>query len=84
VRLTEKVTVNALKDFSYFKTGSLPREKLDDDRAIGINYAFQPSLVLKLEHHWNQGLVYLEDVPLIPGGELLDTKYWIASLSTSF
>jgi len=83
VNLTEKLTVNAQQERLYLKSPNLARRKLDDDRAAGINYAFNPTLVLKAEHHWNEGSFWLEDVGAfnIVGPK---TKYWLLSLSTSF
>jgi hypothetical protein len=82
VNLTDKLTINAQQELAYFKLSGGPRDKFDDDFAVSVNYAFQPSLVLKAEHHWNQTSLWLEDV--LPLGPLQKTRYWIASLSTSF
>jgi hypothetical protein len=86
VNLTSKISLNAQKDFGYFDDFvGLPRTEFDDDRIAGINYAFNPSLVLKAEHHWNQGGFYLEDLPLDPTfTRVIDTRYWLVSLSTAF
>lgn len=57
--------------------------RLDNDLALGVSYAFRPDLVAKLEHHWNEGRFWLEDVPTFEG-PALDTQDSIVSLSSSF
>ncbi len=85
VNLTSKISLNAQKDFGEFKAPGIPRIEIDDDWAAGLNYAFNPSLVLKAEHHWDEGGFYVEDVPYIPGASpILKTRYWLVSLSTAF
>ena len=85
VNLTSKISLNAQKDFGYFKAPGLARIKINDDRAAGLNYAFNPSLVLKGEHHWGEGGFYLEDIPYDPASTSSpETRYWLVSLSTAF
>ena len=85
VHLTEKLIANAQKELVYMKFNGLHRIKLDDDLALGLNYAFKPSLVLKTEHHWNEGGLHLESPPALPLPPALpETRYWLVSLSTSF
>jgi hypothetical protein len=83
VNVTEKLSVNVQQDRFYQKFSGFPKFRADQDRVAGINYAFSPSLVLKTEHHWNEGRFWLEDVPQF-GLEELETRYWLVSLSTSF
>lgn len=85
VNLTSKISLNAQKDFGYFDFTGFPRIEFDDDRIAGLNYAFNPSLVLKAEHHWNEGGFYLEDLPIDPAStRVINTRYWLVSLSTAF
>ncbi len=85
VNLTGKISLNAQKDFGYFDFDGLSRIEFDDDRIAGLNYAFNPSLVLKAEHHWNEGGFYLEDIPPdLTSTRVIDTRYWLVSLSTAF
>jgi hypothetical protein len=82
IHFTEKLRLNAQQDFFYSNfTGRRARD--DSDRALGLNYAFNPSLVLKAEHHWTEGGFWLEDqIPF--GAPTPKTRYWILSLATSF
>lgn len=83
VNLTGKLTVNVQKDFADYRTPGGPWSRVSDDRALGIDYAFQPNLVLKAEHHWNKSGFWFEDLPTFTT-EFLPNRYWIVSLSTSF
>jgi hypothetical protein len=48
---------------------------------VGTSYAFNPSLVLKLEHHWDRGIQVEEPAnPMTPP----KFRYILASLSASF
>jgi hypothetical protein len=81
--LTDKITLNGQVEIVDFLIQGVFDGEFDDDKALGVNYAFQPNLVLKAEHHWNQG--YHAENPLASlFGAPLDTRYWILSLSTSF
>ncbi|MGH7487348.1 MAG: hypothetical protein ACREMY_17370, partial [bacterium] len=84
VRLFRELTLNAQRDVLYLKTAHQPRSKSDDDRALGLDYAFRPTLVLKAEHHWNEGGFWVENAPTVFGGPTPKTKYWLVSLSTAF
>jgi len=53
-----------------------------DDRVLGINYAFSPELVAKLEGHDLKGYNFDQYIP--PTGPPGKTHYAIASLSVSF
>lgn len=82
-KVTDKVEVNAQKDLFYLKGPRFPKRKMDDDLALGVNYFFRPELVLKAEHHWNEGGFFLEDLPFLSAIGT-ETQYWLVSLSTSF
>jgi hypothetical protein len=82
VNVTDKIVLNGQLEEFYVDIDGFPRAKGDEDLAFGVNYAFRPDLVLKAEHHSNEGRLWLED--LTPFGPNVDTKYWILSLSTSF
>lgn len=84
VRLYKGLTLNLQRDMFYVKMANQDRTRTDDDRAIGLTYAIRPSLVLKSEHHWNEGGFWVEDVPFFGGGPTPKTKYWLVSLSTAF
>jgi hypothetical protein len=81
--LTDKITVNGMIDTANLTVEGYFAGDFDDDKVLGVNYAFRPDLVLKAEHHWNKGY-YLEN----PLPDILaatpKTRYWILSLSTSF
>lgn len=83
-RLTDKMTLNAQRDLFYIKSANVPRLLGDDDKALGLNYALRPNLILKGEHHWNRGGFWLEDVPFFGATQTPKTKYWLVSLSTAF
>lgn len=83
VALTDKLTLNLQNDLYYFKIPGLERMRVDEDRSLGLSYAFNPSLVLKVEHHWNEGGFWVENGPPF-GGPLIKTRYGILSLSTAF
>jgi hypothetical protein len=82
VGLTDKITLNLQDDLFYIDVPGAPRSRVDEDRAVGLNYAFKPSLVLKLEHHWNDGGFWVEGG--VPFGSGVKTRYGILSLSTAF
>jgi len=85
VNLTDKITLNAQQDLFYLEFAGTPRTKIDDDLALGLNYAFSSSVVLKAEHHWNEGNFWLEDAPpQPPSASSIETRYWLVSLSTAF
>lgn len=62
----------------FFREGDV-----DDDVALGVNHAFRPDLVLKLEHHWNEGYTP-EEPPQNFFAPKIETRYWIVSFSASF
>lgn len=65
--------VNTRFDLKYYR-----------DYAIGVNFRFNPTIILKIENHWNEGLV--ADAPVFLGGRFINKniRYTIVSLSTSF
>jgi hypothetical protein len=83
VQVTDKIAVNGQYEYSDLAVDFFREGDFDDDVALGINYAFRPDCVLKLEHHWNEG--YTPEVPAQNFfAPKLETRYWLASLSTSF
>ena len=81
--LTDRLTINAQKDVFDFKLDGFPRMDVDEDDALGVSFAWRPAVLLKAEHHWNEGNFWLEDVPQF-STPVQETRYWILSLSTSF
>lgn len=81
--LTDRLTLNAQRDDFDFKLSGFPRAHIDEDDALGVSFAWQPNVLLKAEHHWNEGNFWLEDIPQF-GAPVQKTRYWILSLSTSF
>ncbi|HYU33838.1 MAG TPA: hypothetical protein VEW48_16925 [Thermoanaerobaculia bacterium] len=81
---TEKITVNGQVDMANLAVRDVSYDnEADNDKVLGVNYAFHPDLVLKAEHHWNKGY-YLENPLPDIFAPPLETRYWILSLSTSF
>jgi hypothetical protein len=87
VGITSRLTLNGQIEYADlplpFPIRPRGTDALDDDLAFGVNYQFRPDLILKAEHHWNEG--YRTEVPRPdfrkPPAE---TEYWLISLSTSF
>jgi len=84
VNVLKGLTVNALADFGNLKFPGVDRD-LHRDWAIGLNYAFRPNLVGKIEQHWAE--TYINDDR--PGGFLnpqpaAKINYTIVSLAASF
>jgi hypothetical protein len=63
------------------ETGDLDYDALEDV-AVGVNYAFNPNIVLKLEGHSAKGTAF--DTFVNPAGPAGESKYVITSLSVSF
>jgi hypothetical protein len=84
VRLTDKLVLHGQWEVFDIAIGFLGGRKVDfdDDKALGLAFKFRPDLVLKAEHHWNDGY-YLEPAAN-PLGPAQETNYGILSLSTSF
>ncbi len=82
-KVTDKITVNVQRDFANLNINFFRKGDFDDETALGVNYAIRPDLVVKLEHHWNQG--YTAEVPtqnfFAPKVKI---NYSLVSLSTSF
>lgn len=78
-----KVSVNAQYEYSDLDIDFFREGDFDDDLALGVNYAFRPDQVLKLEHHWNEGYTP-EDPPQNFFAPKVETRYWIVSFSASF
>ena len=81
--VTDRLTLNAQRDIFDFKLDGAQRMDIDEDDALGVSFAWKPNVLLKAEHHWNEGNFWLEDVPQF-GAPVQKTNYWILSLSTSF
>jgi hypothetical protein len=83
VALTERLKLQSQLELLKIKLFPLPEElDYDQDRVLGLSYRFRPDLVLKAEHHWNEG--YFLDPPRNPFGPAGKTKYGILSLAASF
>jgi hypothetical protein len=82
--ITDRITVNGQVDTANLTVEDIGfDDEADNDRTLGVNYAFRPDLVLKAEHHWNKG--YYSENPLADiFAPPLRTRFWILSLSTSF
>jgi hypothetical protein len=81
--LTDKIILNGQIESSDFMIEGFFDGDYNREKTLGVNYAFRPDLVLKAEHHWNQG--YYTENPLPDLAQPpLDTRFWILSLSTSF
>lgn len=83
LRVTDAIAVNAQIEYSDLNIDFFREGDFDDDLALGVNYAFRPDLVLKLEHHWNEGYTPEEPAQNFFAPKV-ETNYFIASLSTSF
>ena len=71
----------AAKDYGWNTYGY--RAQVSEDLGFAVNYAFHPSLVLKLEGHTNEGLLN-EDNPHNIYGAPAKTRYLIASIAATF
>ena len=85
LRLTPRLALNAMGEYAYEREYTAGVYPLNFDwhrsAGIGANYYFSPSLVLKLENHWDKGIqVEQAATPLDPPR----FHYFIASLSASF
>lgn len=58
------------------------------DHAVGLNYAWTPATVLKLEHHWGEGFSLDEPPPDFTtrffSNRPFDTNYFILSFSVAY
>lgn len=85
VRVTKKLTVNALAGRSHLRF-SIPYASFDRDLerdlAVGMSYAFRRDLIVKVENHWTRGHEVEEEGAFF--GPPLRTGYTILSLSTFF
>ena len=85
VKVTPKLGVNVQQELSNVTRWEIAPwpEEFDWHRATGVGatYAFTPTLVLKLEHHWNEGVqVEQASDPTAPPR----FAYTIASVSAAF
>ena len=81
---TDKLKLNVQEELFYADFLGQARARLDQDRAVGLNYAFNPGLIVKAEHHWSTGSFWLEDLGSFGAPTDTKTRYWILSLATSF
>ncbi|MBN1351685.1 hypothetical protein JXJ21_19885 [candidate division KSB1 bacterium] len=93
LKLFEKLRINIQADFADIKNMDqleIPfvedvkkSMNLHDDYAFGINFAFNPNIILKTEAHWTKG-IYIED-ELINyfTADPIEVRYYIFSLATS-
>jgi hypothetical protein len=57
---------------------------VDQDISIGVSFAFRPEVVIKVEHHWNDGFSALDLPPFPFFGPTFETEFSIVSLSVSY
>ncbi len=81
--VTDRITLNGQIEASEFKIENFFDGDYNREKTLGVNYAFRPDLVLKVEHHWNTGYYSENPLPDISQPPL-ETRFWILSLSTSF
>lgn len=85
VRLTDKVTLNGQVELEHVVIMEVPQGFTQDrDWAVGLNYAFAHSVVLKGEVHWNRGQNPEAPAPVLGTTAKLSTRYGILSLATDF
>jgi hypothetical protein len=85
VKLTPRLAVNVMGEYAYERDWKAPvyPANFDWHRTVGagVNYYFSPSLVLKVENHWDKGIQVEQPAsPLDPPR----FHYFIASLSAAF
>ena len=85
INVTPKLVLNTQVEYAYERDWQFDvyTPAFDWHRAagVGVNYKFNPALVLKLEHHWNKGIQV--EQPADPASAPR-FNYAIASLSASF
>lgn len=84
--LTPRISVHARVSRANIRVPSNGRpldRSVSDDLGVAINYAFHPSLVLKVEGHTNEGLLN-EEVPQSYYDAPGKTRYLIASIAATF
>ena len=81
INLTGEVQRSRDTDVTYVE--NLPSSSFEWHRSdgIGLSYAFAPSLVFKVEHHWDRGIQIEQPAHPLTAPKF---KYVIASLSASF
>lgn len=87
VSLTQKLSINGQAERATYAVNAFTapayRVPFIKDDAAGINYAFSPSLLLKIEGHQTTG--YNVESTLVPQLRApVDGKYFISSLSVAF
>lgn len=88
--LTSRISIHARlsrSDINLADHGGNPGDSYEtsvsEDLGLAVNYAFHPSLVLKLEGHTNEGLL-VEDYPYDIYAAPTKTRYLIASIAATF
>jgi len=84
LRVKRELTLAALGSYSHLEIVPLGFDAdLVRDYAVGLNYAFRPDVLVKVEHHWTRGRTF-EDTGLPPLSVSLQARYVIVSLSAVF
>lgn len=83
VKVADKVTLNAQYDYADLNIDFFRSGRFDTDRVLGVSYAFRLDLVLKMEHHWNEGFTSEEPAQNF-FAPAVRSRFAILSLSTSF
>jgi hypothetical protein len=81
VKLTDELSLNGQLEVARI-TGSGLHYDVTNDRAIGLSYAFTPSMVVKIEGHRVSGRNF--DFFIAPTSPVQKGNYGIASFSVSF
>ena len=88
VSVTSKLSLNAQTERANYRVPSFPsipngyKVELVKDDAAGVNYAFTPNLMVKLEGHQTRG--HNIETVLPPTAAGVEGKYFISSLSVVF
>jgi hypothetical protein len=82
--LTNKIVINGQYGLADLEVSDLFHVDLIDNTTLGVNYRFRPDLVLKAEHHWDEGFTAEAPLPNLFAGIPMKTRFWMLSLSTSF
>lgn len=85
-QVTDRFSVHARGSLARIRVplnGHDVRPKLSEDLGLSVNYAFHPSLLVKLEGHTNEGLLR-DDRPVNFYASPSRTRYFIASVVANF
>ncbi|MBI3805817.1 MAG: hypothetical protein HY282_18850 [Nitrospirae bacterium] len=84
IKLFNKLRLNGMVEIADLDLpGFKDNISLSKDYAVGVNYAFRPNVVVKVEQHWLKTL-NIEDPVAHIDGDPVRAQYYIVSLSTSF